>query len=297
MPRVLLLITSLMPCFVLVSSTGFAQSVSAQPVSAQSGSAMSRIRPLGSSSLVDRYRNNPVARQPQSRRGERDLGQSVLTRNETAFRQETSDSSQRGSVRQTVWMQNGFDPPPLGNTGIGMPSGSSAATTSPPPSSPLPATEPFPGAGQPQPRALPSPTASDYAPSSSDQSYVPRPELDVTRYARVDNCNLVTGPSTYMAASAAPCGCAPVYPVTFTTPLANAAPSVVPGSLPAEIAVPAAVVPTVSAPTAAATAPARALISFGQENYAVQVGQGLWGQPVAYVPGQNLRNWLRYFSP
>jgi hypothetical protein len=41
----------------------------------------------------------------------------------------------------------------------------------------------------------------------------------------------------------------------------------------------------------------RALISLGQQNNAVQVGQGLWGQPVAYVPGQSIRNWVRYFFP
>lgn len=44
-------------------------------------------------------------------------------------------------------------------------------------------------------------------------------------------------------------------------------------------------------------APVGPLISFGQSANPVQVGPGLFGQPKAYVPGQGLRNWLRYFTP
>ncbi len=44
-------------------------------------------------------------------------------------------------------------------------------------------------------------------------------------------------------------------------------------------------------------APAGALLSFGQETYPVQIGQGWLGQPVAYVPGQPIRNWIRYIFP
>ena len=51
------------------------------------------------------------------------------------------------------------------------------------------------------------------------------------------------------------------------------------------------------APVAAAAAPAGALISLGQQRNPVEVGQGLIGQPKAYVPGQPVRNWLRYFTP
>lgn len=39
------------------------------------------------------------------------------------------------------------------------------------------------------------------------------------------------------------------------------------------------------------------LVSLGQENYNVLLGRGLVGQPTVYVPGQPLRNFLRYLSP
>ncbi len=41
----------------------------------------------------------------------------------------------------------------------------------------------------------------------------------------------------------------------------------------------------------------RPLFSLGQENYNVQLGRGIIGQPTAYVPGQHVRNFLRYLSP
>lgn len=43
--------------------------------------------------------------------------------------------------------------------------------------------------------------------------------------------------------------------------------------------------------------PTRPLLSFGQEQHRVVVGQGMLGQPVAYVPGQWVRNSLRYLFP
>jgi hypothetical protein len=41
----------------------------------------------------------------------------------------------------------------------------------------------------------------------------------------------------------------------------------------------------------------RPLFSLGQENYNVQLGRGIIGQPTAYVSGQPIRNFLRYLSP
>jgi hypothetical protein len=41
----------------------------------------------------------------------------------------------------------------------------------------------------------------------------------------------------------------------------------------------------------------RPLFSLGQENYNVVLGRGIVGQPTAYVPGQYLRNFLRYLMP
>ncbi len=39
------------------------------------------------------------------------------------------------------------------------------------------------------------------------------------------------------------------------------------------------------------------LFSLGQENYNVQIGRGIIGQPTVYVPGQPFRNFFRYLSP
>ena len=58
--------------------------------------------------------------------------------------------------------------------------------------------------------------------------------------------------------------------------------------------------PVVVAPPAnpkAAGIPKKPLLNFGQDKNPVVVGQGLVGQPVAYVPGQRFRNWIRYIFP
>ncbi len=39
------------------------------------------------------------------------------------------------------------------------------------------------------------------------------------------------------------------------------------------------------------------LFSLGQENYNVQLGRGVIGQPTVYVAGQPIRNFMRYLSP
>lgn len=41
----------------------------------------------------------------------------------------------------------------------------------------------------------------------------------------------------------------------------------------------------------------RPLFSLGQENYNVQIGRGIIGQPTVYVPGQPVRNFMRYLFP
>ena len=41
---------------------------------------------------------------------------------------------------------------------------------------------------------------------------------------------------------------------------------------------------------------ARPLFGLGQQNYNIQFGRGLFGQPKAYVPGQYVRNFFRYFT-
>ena len=41
----------------------------------------------------------------------------------------------------------------------------------------------------------------------------------------------------------------------------------------------------------------RPLFTLGQENYNVTLGRGIIGQPTAYVPGQGIRNFMRYLFP
>jgi len=141
------------------------------------------------------------------------------------------------------------------------------------------------------------PGASDYAP-------IAPPQLG-NDFASLGNCRNISGPSTYRAAGLFGCNApanyaAPIYgPTTYGTPTTYVAP-------PAQIA------PAIGLPPGAFVAPAgyggslppvlpgnpgfRPLLSFGQEKNPVQVGQGLLGQPVAYVPGQFIRNALRYVS-
>jgi hypothetical protein len=168
----------------------------------------------------------------------------------------------------------------------------------------------------PPPRMLPQPSAAappanfgpgnaGAVPSASDMTPVPQPQLPSSGFATMSNCHLVTGPTRYLAASGIGCGCGPVIPTNYAAPVTSApATAAPPTAYPAEIpsaatTAPVTVLPptTTTPPRAATGAPARALISLGQETYPVQVGQGLWGQPVAYVPGQGIRNWLRYFFP
>ncbi|MEM6363042.1 MAG: hypothetical protein AAF745_01345 [Planctomycetota bacterium] len=130
------------------------------------------------------------------------------------------------------------------------------------------------------------------------------PQIANGGYATMADCRLITPPSSYtaMSAMAGPCGCGPMIapagyaaigstPPIVGGPVTNAPLAGTPGTL---VPTTGPVIPGLA--TTNAAAPAGSLITFGQEQYPVQVGQGLWGQPVAYVPGQTFRNWLRYFS-
>lgn len=76
-----------------------------------------------------------------------------------------------------------------------------------------------------------------------------------------------------------------------------------PPNMPQTGAVPGSVVPPTYTPnlTPGMYAPNNAgyspLVSLGQENYNVVLGRGFVGQPTVYVPGQPIRNFLRYLSP
>ena len=136
-------------------------------------------------------------------------------------------------------------------------------------------------------------------PSPSDLSPMPRPQLG-GGFANVANCNLVTPPSSYTAAAGVGCGVAPAgYNSTpyVPPPLQIPTPATMPTSN-----VPAAGVPLAQAQGGAVQPSATGstippLVQFGQQKNQVQIGQGLWGQPKAYVPGQKFRNGLRYLFP
>ncbi|MEL7263891.1 MAG: hypothetical protein AAFP69_03630, partial [Planctomycetota bacterium] len=94
----------------------------------------------------------------------------------------------------------------------------------------------------------------------------------------------------------------------LVAPAGYAAPNYGAGTVPPQgqtpLLQPPATQPGVGGPSLAAANPAgnerlapRPLVTLGQENYPVVVGQGFYGQPAAYVPGQSIRNFLRYLTP
>ncbi|MEO9935247.1 hypothetical protein [Rhodopirellula bahusiensis] len=218
---------------------------------------------------------------------------------------------------QPVPTQPSFGVPPMNNTappiagppqGTLQPNGSVAVPATVDPSNSLRGDSFSQGRSLPQPNTVPNdvlggnPTfvPNQIGPPPSDYAPVPPPQLSNGGFATMSNCALITQPSEYSAMSpysgygygqgcASPGG---VAPVNYTAPPAQIA---APAAIPASVYPGLATVPPVGSTTLPA-GPAGALIDFGQGTNAVQVGPGLWGQPVAYVPGQGFRNWLRYFS-
>ena len=306
-------------------------------------SPMTRMRPIGAPSAVDQFRQG---REPRFQETAMNVRQQNF--NGAAGGGQFADNS----VRQTVMLQQGgIQSPPLpADLGAGAmtttPPSLSLPGNSLPPNVALPGAIPntgnpnagipntiipnatMPGAALPggvatpgqiplnPGRALPiNPNLGGQNPnvlSSSDLTPIQQPQLN-TAFANIDNCNCVSGPGSYRAASGYGCGSTLGYvtPQSYQAPAPQiAAPAVMPQTItpgavvPGNIApgniAPGAIVPGAVIPNAqvgAVAAPPRALISLGQQNFPVQVGQGLWGQPVAYVPGQGVRNWVRYFFP
>ena len=245
------------------------------------------MRPVGAPSMVDQFRSPTRGGVQQTT----DNGDPVPTDN----------------VQRTVFMQNGvapslpnnFSPPPI-----------STAPLSPPPATLAPRSLPT----NPGVPIQPVPQAQTFAPGGvtamPTQDYAPlaQPQLN-NQFATMSNSCHVSGPSSYTAASAS--GCAQVGyqppPAYVAQPAPVAAGPVAPGPVaagpvpvpitPAPVVVAPAVVPGAPIVASPTGAPARSLMTFGQEKYSVQVGQGLFGQPVAYVPGQKFRNCIRYLFP
>ena len=270
--------------------------------SARASTSALPFRPIGAPSLVDRY----VA----------PSGPSPIT-GLPVNKSQTWNGPPSG-IRQVAMQSGGFDLPsnglPLNNapattTPFTAPPGNpiapetlappttmvapSPATLAPPPTNatPLPGgtTGLVPQTLAPQTRA----PATGIPVSPSDLQQMPAPALNNGGFATMADCRLITPPSSYSAlAPVVGGGCGGTAPVGYLQPVSATAPYIPPQQ---ELAGPAVVMPPpIAGPPA--SAPAGSLVSFGQERYPVQVGQGLWGQPVAYVPGQSFRNWLRYFS-
>lgn len=244
-------------------------------------SPMTRLRPIGAPSAVDQ-----LLLPSNASRGRETAYQSTAVAAETATGQANRYDS---AVQQTVLLQQ-FDAPQLPGS-IQTPGGFSL------PTAPSPMTTPPPQA---QPRSLPvnpgtlAPVPLDRSgriPSSSDLAPLAQPQLN-DGFATIDNCPCVSPPSDYVAAT--PWG--PCAPVSYQSPQAYVDPQTQFVPPPTQIVAPS-FVPVVPVTPKSAGVPHGALISFGQERNPVQVGQGIIGQPVAYVPGQKIRNWVRYFFP
>ncbi|MEM1225568.1 MAG: hypothetical protein AAGJ40_07715 [Planctomycetota bacterium] len=243
------------------------------------------MRPIGSPSAVDRY-------------------------------QMPSQTSVRGgpSIRRVAMQSGGFALPPMGEAAVPQapfPStGGSNVLPTPPPN--LATPRQLPGGIPPDaaainsiPRSVAAPdalpgTVNPLGGSTLDYEPITPPQLANGGFSTMADCRLITPPSTYSALSPVGngCGCSPIAPVSATgiyapPPAQIAAPAAMPPVAPGTL-VPTTLPPNF--PSAADAAPIGSLVTFGQEQFPVQVGQGLWGQPVAYVPGQSFRNWLRYFS-
>jgi hypothetical protein len=130
--------------------------------------------------------------------------------------------------------------------------------------------------------------------NSSDLSPLAQPQLN-DQFATIDNCSCVSPPSGYVAAT----GWTQCAPPTSYAAAPTAPPYLAPSattSVPAPVAG-APVIPDASTMPKGSGVPRHSLISFGQDRNPIVVGQGIIGQPVAYVPGQPVRNWFRWLFP
>lgn len=232
-------------------------------------------RPIGSPSQVDRFQ------------------QPVQAVGSAASLNSPSDPYGSG-VQQTAFRQGGgFSVPPNGFAApVASPEAPPVNATTPPSLGTSPITRGQTGTPLPlSNNGLRSPTGSP-----SDLQEVPRPTMNQQQWSTTSNDPLVTGPSGYPTAGFNNCYPGMTYTQT-TGPIAMLPPgsqpyAVVPPTIPPNSPQALAVYPT----SQASVGPSP-LISLGQERYNVQLGQGIIGQPVAYVPGQYFRNFLRYLAP
>lgn len=151
------------------------------------------------------------------------------------------------------------------------------------------------------------PSRSRYATSPYNQAY-----FQMAAYQRAQSSGQANGPNTQLVSAQNQVSPPPQDPRQNLPQYATAQPGIYPTayqcatpapSFPATGAVPGAYVPPTFTPNLAPgvystnNSGYSPLFSLGQENYNVQLGRGLIGQPTVYVPGQPVRNFLRYLSP
>lgn len=151
------------------------------------------------------------------------------------------------------------------------------------------------------------PPRSRYATSPYNQAF-----FQMAAYQRALPSEQRNGPNTQLVSAQNQVGPPAQDPRQNLPQYASAQPGIYPTayqcatpapSFPATGAVPGAYVPPTFTPNLAPgvystnNSGYSPLFSLGQENYNVQLGRGLIGQPTVYVPGQPVRNFLRYLSP
>lgn len=267
----------------LILAIAFATTTGAQtPIGGQSPSA--GFRPLGSPSRVDQFKGQQISLgRPETKTGS-SVQQSGLPANGTNT---ANVANGDGGVSQATLLQDFAMPNSINNMAAPAPV---TSPTAPPVRAPSAAPTNSPLNSQPaygnNPAPLvrgntPTTTAQQYnQPSASDLTPVPTPQMN-PQWSTTGNSPLVTSPSGYRA-EFWDCG----------------APMVVPagGSY---VYAPATIMPNAPQAVALNSYPTgyRPIFTLGQENYNVQLGQGIIGQPTVYVPGQPFRNFFRYLSP
>jgi hypothetical protein len=157
--------------------------------------------------------------------------------------------------------------------------GSGAVTSQPlsvPPSLSQPTTQPWQNAPL-QPQTVHPQTTMPLQPGAAQHDLMPvaPPQLSGS-WANVNNSAHVSAPSLWQASYV---DCAPMAAPAFPPPPVLVPPTMMPGAV------------------ATPDAGWRPLLNLSRENYNVQLGRGVLGQPTAYVPGQPVRNFIRYLSP
>lgn len=251
----------------------------------------SRLRPIGSPSAVDRYQNQRRVF-PSS--------QIQLTQFEFPGSLPAGDPVVE-SPRSSIAL-----PPALPGR---------STNISPPPSNPATPLRQLPRANPPAaPLATGNPATGNPAfgnnfsggstlrngfGDASDLTPISPPQIG-NEFATANNSALVVPPGQYNAAMAVPSigQCGAFYnPVGFNAGgFSN--PSIAAPASGSVFGDPGVIgSPAIAAAPPGSVAPAGALISLGQSPSPIEIGRGLIGQPKAYVQGQPVRNWLRYFTP